>query len=166
MELTDIAPLDVWARLEQDAYEKFNLQGSVFNAAGMRITGTKNWANPLCPKIKSTDKGQTFICATAHMNMANEARLTGEPVIEECDAGLVRIIVPIMVNDEFLGAAGGCGLLLNDGEVDVFAVNKMTDIDEDTIQTLSENIPGITSQKAQAASEFFNERIHAIIAQK
>jgi ligand-binding sensor protein len=166
MELTDIAPLDVWAQLENDAYEKFKLQSSVFNAAGIRITGTKNWANPLCPKIKSTDKGQTFICATAHMNMANEARQTREPVIEECDAGLVKIVVPIMVNDEFIGAAGGCGLLLNDGEVDAFAVNKITDIDEASVAGLSENIPVITTQTAQAACEFFTERIRALTAGK
>jgi len=105
MKLTDIAPLETWARIENESFEKFGMQSSVFNVDGVRITDTKNWSNQLCPEIKSTDKGQTFICATAHMNMANQARETRKPVIEECDAGLGKIVVPIFVGDEFVGTA-------------------------------------------------------------
>ena len=112
MGLTDLAPLEAWAQIEKESFKKFNLQSSVFNTDGIRITDIKNWANKICPEIKSTDKGQSFICATAHMNLANQARQTKKPVIEECDAGLVKIVIPIFIDDEFLGAAGGCGLLL------------------------------------------------------
>lgn len=41
MELTDIAPLEAWAQIENESFEKFNLQSSVFNADGIRITDTK-----------------------------------------------------------------------------------------------------------------------------
>jgi hypothetical protein len=58
MELTDLAPLEAWAQIEKESFKKFNLQSSVFNTDGIRITETKNWANKICPEIKSTDKGQ------------------------------------------------------------------------------------------------------------
>lgn len=163
MELTDIAPLEEWVQIEKEAFEKFNLQSSVFNTEGVRISGTKCWANKICPEIKSTDKGQTFICATAHMNMANQSKNEKAPVIEECDAGLFKIVVPIFFNDEFLGTAGGCGLVLEDGEVDSFAINKITDIDEDKIEKLSEKIPSITDETAETVGNFFIDKIHELV---
>jgi len=163
MKLTDIAPLETWARIENESFEKFGMQSSVFNVDGVRITDTKNWSNRICPEIKSTDKGQTFICATAHMNMANEARETRKPVVEECDAGLGKIVVPIFVGDEFVGAAGGCGLLLQDGEVDAFAVNKIVEMAEDRVADLSGGIPAITNETAEAICRFFTEKIKDLV---
>jgi len=166
MKLTDIAPLETWARIENESFEKFGMQSSVFDVAGVRITDTKNWSNRICPAIKATDKGQTFVCATAHMNMANEARKTRKPVVDECDAGLVKIVVPIFVEDEFIGAAGGCGLLLDDGEVDAFAVNKIVEIEEDKVAALSEGIPVITTETAEDISRFFTEKIAELVKKR
>ena len=59
-------------------------KSNVFNTDGIRITNNKVWVNRLCPAIKATDKGQSFICAVAHMNLANQAREEHRPVIEEC----------------------------------------------------------------------------------
>jgi len=166
MKLTDIAPLETWARIENESFEKFGMQSSVFNVDGVRITDTKNWSNRLCPEIKSTDKGQSFICATAHMNMANQARQTRKPVIEECDAGLGKIVVPIFVGDELVGTAGGCGLLLQDGEVDAFAVNKIVELDEDRVADLSDGIPAITAETAETICSFFTEKIKDLVESK
>ncbi len=163
MELTDIAPLKAWMDLENQAWEKFNLQSSVFNTRGVRITDTKNWSNKICPEIKATDKGQSFICATAHMNMAGQAEKTKAPVMEECDAGLLKIVVPIFAGNQFLGVAGGCGLLTQDGEVDAFAVNKITDIDENRVVALSEGIQMVSRDQAQAAVEFFIQGVNELV---
>ena len=124
MELTDLAPLERWMALEKDIHQKSGLDTNVFDTRGYRISELKNWANRLCPEIKATDKGQSFICAPAHMNIAALARRCQQPVIEECDAGMLKLVVPIIVNDEYVGAVGACGFLLDDGEVDSFLVKK------------------------------------------
>ena len=95
MQLTNLLPLEKWSDHELDLVSRFHLQGSVFNTDGVRITTNKNWTNSLCPVIKSYDKGQTFICATAHMNLSNQARQTKKAIIEECDAGLLKLVVPM-----------------------------------------------------------------------
>ena len=163
MKLTDIAPLEDWARIENESFEKFGMQSSVFNVDGVRITDTKNWSNRICPAIKATDKGQTFICATAHMNMANEAKQTRKPVVEECDAGLLKIVVPIFAGDKFVGAAGGCGILMEGGEVDSFAVNKIVELEEDKVLELSEGVPVITRETAEAMCDFFTAQISSLV---
>ncbi len=163
MELTNLLPIKKWNDLESDLAERFNLQSSVFNTEGIRITNSKNWSNLLCPAIKSTDTGQSFICATAHMNLASQAKQTKKPVIEECDAGLLKLVVPIFYKNEFLGVAGGCGLLPIDGEVDVFAINKIIKMDNQKIESLSSFIPTLTDEDARAACEYIEQQLESIV---
>jgi len=80
----------------------------------------------------------------------------------ECDAGLVKIIAPIFVDDEFLGAVGGCGLLREEEEPDAFLINKTTGIDYETIENLSEGIDRIATEKAEAVAAFLEERVAEI----
>ena len=77
MELTDLLPLEKWAELETEIHARSGLESNVFNTDGIRITDNKVWVNRLCPAIKATDKGQAFICAVAHMNLAAMAGSTG-----------------------------------------------------------------------------------------
>ena len=165
MKLTDIAPGEKWKELEEEINRRSGLDANLFNIEGYRISDCKNWANQLCPEIKATDKGQSFICAPAHMNIAAQAMKTRKAVTEECDAGLVKIVVPIFVNEEFVGAVGACGFLLDDGEVDSFLINKMTEIEEDRIEALSVGIPSITSEEAESIISYITEQIGKIIAE-
>ena len=159
MELTDICPLETWEALENNLFTKFNFQGSVFNPKGIRISQVKNWSNDLCPAIKATENGQTYICSAAHMNMTALAKKSQAPIIEECDAGFVKLLVPIIYKDEFLGVAGGCGLLTEDGDADTFAVNKIAGIDEATIEKLTRELPVITQEDLDAASTYLQEQV-------
>ena len=162
MNLTDIAPLETWVELEKDIHEKTGLDVNVFDIKGYRISDFKNWANRLCPEIKATSKGQSFICAPAHMNIAMQAMRTGKPAIEECDAGLIKLVVPIFNGREFIGAVGACGFLMEDGEIDSFLVNKMTDIAEEKVEQLSRGIPSISNEKAENLSKYIVERLDKI----
>ncbi len=157
MNLTDICPLETWKEFETQLHLQYDIDVNVFNPEGIRITDHKAWVNRLCPAIKANPKGQAFICAVAHMNIASEARQSGNPVIEECDAGLIKLVVPILVGGECIGAVGACGLLLEDGEVDAFLVNKITDMPETEIEELSD---GIRSMSREAA----HEMIETIVA--
>jgi len=160
-----VLSLEQWVLLEKEIHERCGLDVNVFDPNGYRITDFKNWANRLCPAIKDTDKGQSFICAVAHMNLAAEARQTRKPVIEECDAGLLKLVVPIFTGNQFLGAVGACGYLLEDGEIDAFLVNKITEIDEGTVEDLSEGIRSITREEAMELARYIQERIRHTLAE-
>ena len=163
MKLTDIAALNIWMELEKDIHQKSGLDVNVFDTKGYRISEFKNWANRLCPEIKATDKGQSFICAPAHMNIATLAMRSRKVVVEECDAGMLKLVVPIFVNDEYVGAVGACGFLLDDGEVDTFLVNKMTDINEDKVERLTEGMATITTEKADILGQYITNQISKIV---
>ena len=163
MQLTDLLSLEKWKGLEKDVTQRSKLDANVFNTDGIRITDYKNWANRLCPAIKATDKGQSYICAVAHMNLAAQAKQTGKTLIEECDAGLLKIVVPIFVKDEFMGAFGACGMLPADGEIDPFLINMTTGIDEEEVERLSADMATITTEEAQSIAAYIEEKIGGIV---
>ncbi len=163
MELTDLLPLEQWKQLEQDLHERSGLDVNVFNREGIRITDYKQWVNRFCPRIKADDRGQSYICAVAHMNIAEMARQSGEPTAEECDAGLLKFVVPIVVNGEFLGSIGACGLILEEGEVDSFMVNKTIGMEEDEIEDLTYDIKHVSRAEVDQLGDYIRERLNHII---
>ena len=53
MELTDIESKREWARFEKELFDRFHINCTTYNTAGMAITGKPNWCNRLCPKVKA-----------------------------------------------------------------------------------------------------------------
>jgi ligand-binding sensor protein len=162
MKLTDILQIEKWVELEEEIHERSGLASNVFDTDGIRITDYKVWVNRLCPVVKAHDSGQSFICAVAHMNIADMAKNSKKTVIEECDAGLLKLVVPIFVKGDFLGAVGACGLLLDDGDVDAFMVNRTLEIGEEKIEGLSDDIKRISTEEVEALGEYISERIKMI----
>ena len=163
MQLTDIAPLKIWIELEQKINARSGLNASVFDVDGVRITDFKRWANKLRPVIKADEKGQDYICAVAHQNIAAQSQRYRKAVVAECDAGLMKLVVPIFLNGEFLGVAGGCGYIAEDGEVDMFMISKTTGIPEEKLKDLSDDIPVMTSEQAESHTRFIQVEIDQII---
>ena len=163
MSFTEILPLEKWVDFESELWTKSGHNANVCDTNGIRITDNTNWPNRLCPVIKANNKGIGFICAVANMNLASQAMNAGKPVIEECDAGLIKIAVPIFVGDEFIGTVGGCGKLIEDGEVDSFLINKITGIDEYQIESLSDDIKTISKEEALAITDYAWKQVNQFV---
>ncbi|MDX9859774.1 MAG: PocR ligand-binding domain-containing protein [Rhodospirillales bacterium] len=162
MKLIDILPVEIWRAIEKEANEKFGLNASVFDADGRRITGKANHTNRLCPAIAATKDGQTHICARAHQDIVSRVRRHGEAAIGECDAGMVKILVPITVDGEFLGAFGGCGRPLEDEGIDAFYISKVTGIPESEVESLGRDIPALTEIETREVANFLAARVRAV----
>jgi len=163
MKLHDILPVEKWIEFEKEINERSGLNASVFDADGIRITDFKRWANRLCPAIKANENGQRFICAAAHQVIALQAKQTQKPVVEACDAGLVKLAVPIFVHHTFMGVAGGCGLLSKDDEVETFAVHKTTGIDLKEIENLVDGIDRMDHDQIDSIIAYIQKRVDAIV---
>ena len=82
------------------------------------------------------------------------ARRTQKPVIGECDAGFVKISVPIFVEGEFLGAVGGCGLLPEGGEVETIMIEKTLGLSELEIAELTREVGSMSEARAEEMADF------------
>ncbi|MFW6324438.1 MAG: PocR ligand-binding domain-containing protein [Desulfovibrionales bacterium] len=157
MEMTDLLSKEKWIELEKKLHDEFGVNACAYNAQGMSFTGFKNFINPLCAEIKSHQGGIQAICSVAHQHMARQARETGETIIEQCDAGMLKICTPIFVNKEFIGIVGGCGRVPEGREIDTFLVHKATSVPLENIENLAKEVPVITEKQAREIKQFLEE---------
>jgi ligand-binding sensor protein len=158
MKLIDIAPVEVWQRLAQEIYDKFGFNGSIVDRDGVVVHLPAGWANKVCPAIKGSDDSRV-VCSSAQLSMAETARTTQKAVIKKCDVGFTKFVIPIFVNEEFLGTAGGCGILIEGGELDDFYISKLLHIEEEQVKKLMETVKTSSTDKLEAAVEFVQNRI-------
>lgn len=159
MEMTDILSKEEWARFEKELYDRFHINCTVYNTSGIGVSGKPNWCNRLCPLIKANKDSLAAICAPGNQNFMAQAKQTHQTVIGECDAGLMKIAVPIFSNGDFLGTAGGCGLLPEGGELETFMIEKTTGLSVAEIEGLCEGMGSMTENQASEMAAFIEERI-------
>ncbi len=164
MKITDLLTTEQWIEFEKDLHERFGLNAGVTDENGVRITSYANWANKLCPAIKGDPKGLAAICAGAGQHFTRTITETRKPMIDECDAGMVKMAVPVIVDGELLGMAGGCGCLYRDGEVDCFMVNKSIGMDEGEILDKAKDAPVYSKAQVEEMVAYLTERIGKITA--
>ena len=158
MKLIDIAPVEVWQRLAQEIYDKFGFNGSIVDRDGVVVHPPAGWANKICPAIKGNDDSRV-VCSSAQLSMAETARTTQKAVIKKCDVGFTKFVIPIFVNEEFLGTAGGCGIFIEGGELDDFYISKLLHIEEEQVKKLMETVKTSSIDKLESAVELVQNRI-------
>ena len=163
MKLVDIMPVEKWLGIEKEINKRSGFNAAVYDAQGMRITDFKKWANRLCPSIRDTEKGLQSICSVAHQNVAAQVLKTRETVIDECDAGLMKFAVPIFVDEEFMGVAGGCGKLRGNGQVDTYLVHRTADLDEKFVSELSGDIETIGEDRLESVISYVERKVDEIV---
>ena len=159
MELTDILSKKEWAAFEKELFDRFQINCTVYNTSGVGVTGKPNWCNRLCPEIKANKDSLAAICAPGNQNFMAQARNTRKAVIGECDAGMTKIAVPIFDKDEFLGTAGGCGLLPAGGEVETFMIEKSAGFSEEEIAGFCEGLGTMTEAQAEEMATFIEQKL-------
>ena len=159
MELTDILSKEEWAVFEKELYDRFHINCTVYNTSGIGVTGKPNWCNRLCPEIKANKESLAAICAPGNQNFMAQAKQTRKAVIDECDVGLLKITVPIISHEKFIGTARGCVLLPAGVYLENFMIEKTTGISEEEIAGLCEGLGSMTEDQAHEMAKYIEKRI-------
>lgn len=154
MVLTDILPTRGWAQFEKTLFDRFAINSAVYDHSGTGVTGMPRWCNRLCPQIKANPDSLAAICAPANQHFMAQAQKTRKSVIGECDAGLIKISVPIFVDNKFMGTAGGCGRLPEGGTVETFLIAKTVGLSEAQVSGLCHGLGTISPKKTQEMKNF------------
>ena len=84
-------------------------------------------------------------------------------IINSSLAGIVKILVPMFQDGQFIGSVGCCGLMFEDGEIESFLICKTMDIDKDQIEALAEGVTVISERIAQNLIKLIEKKISEII---
>lgn len=113
---------------------------SLTDAKGGILLTSSNARNPLCNSIRNKPEALKFICSQTNTAMTQQVHATREPVIETCEAGMLRIAIPVIYENEIVGQITGCGVMEAPEEIDAFYLSKQIDITEENVSELMQQI--------------------------
>ncbi len=81
-------------------------------------------------------------------------------MVDECDAGFIKFLIPLYVGSEFAGMIGGCGCLAENAEIDTFHIGKLLKKDVPDILGSTKHI---TNDKLKEAVQFVHEQARGFV---
>lgn len=113
---------------------------------------------PLCKAIRENHDALTFICSQTNTAMLAVVKQTLRPEVDACEAGLIRVAIPIFRDGSLVGQVTACGLASNDEELNSFLVSKLSGIPEEEVLKLAESTPlGSEEELRQVSARLFDE---------
>lgn len=145
-----MTPLDLknrkeWAGILARVAEATKMTATLTDDQGNHILEEQGQRYPLCLKIREKEASRTFICSQTNVAMLEEAKRALEPVIDECEAGLVRMVVPICRDGVLIGQLTACGLASKEEEeIDPFLIAKQVGVSEGEVEDLATLTPAVS----------------------
>ena len=97
---------------------------------------------PLCAAIRKNQAAATFICSLSNTAMLAVVRKTGRPEIDFCEAGLIRLVVPIVQDGRLMGQVFACGLASEEEEeLNSFVIARQLNMSEQAVLDLAKPTP-------------------------
>jgi ligand-binding sensor protein len=113
---------------------------------------------PLCAAIRENRQATTSICSQSNTVMLAEVKQTLKPMIDICEAGLIRLVVPIVHQGNLIGQIFACGLSSKEEEIDSFLIAKELNISEEKVLELIKDSPfGSEEELFPVAERLFTE---------
>ena len=159
MELFDIAPREAWQALLDGVRERTGMTATCYNAAGEVVIRHEAWANALCPRIQENTEARTTVCAVAQQVLGKQAMATGEPQVDECDVGMIKFAVPIVVGGDVVGTIGACGGRDPDVEVETFLAAQLLDTTEEALAEDAAGVPTVAEAKVTEAVAYLQAEL-------
>jgi ligand-binding sensor protein len=113
---------------------------------------------PLCAAIRDNPSATTFICSQTNTAMLAVVKKTRSVEIDLCEAGLLRVVVPIFRDDGLVGQVFACGLAAEDEPPDYFLIAKQAGMAEERVAELGKfTTRGTEDELRPVAQRLFEE---------
>ena len=116
----------------------------------LQVSGERN---PLCSEIRANDESLAFICGQTQQFMVKKAKSTQKPVIDACEAGMIKFLIPLFLDTDFIGSITVCGSCAPGEEIETFAIAKSTKMNEKEIMPLVKKVPEVDQEKVTGVAQ-------------
>ena len=160
-----MTPLDLKAKEEWEAIldrcaKEANMTACLMDGDG-KLLFCRMDRFPLREVIRGNQDALTTICMKTNTAMLSAVNKTRRPEIDICEAGLLRLVVPILNGRELIGQIAACGLASKEEEIEEFLVSKELGVTEQNVAEMSQASPfGTREELEKLGSRLFAE-IHA-----
>ena len=146
MRVYDIRSPEEWQNILDDVCQASGMPAALVDAKSVVLQSSGKRC-PLCAKIRSINESLSFICAQTQQFMVETSRTSRKPVIDACEAGMLKFLIPLFLDGEFAGSVTVCGCSFPGEEIEVFGISQVTKMKEDEIISLVKQVPEIEQAK-------------------
>lgn len=146
MGVYDIRSPEEWQNILDDVCQASGMPAALVDAKSVVLQSSGKRCQ-LCAKIRSINESLSFICAQTQQFMVEMSRTSRRPVIDACEAGMLKFLIPLFLDGEFIGSVTVCGCSFPGEEIEVFGISQVTKMKEDEIISLVKQVPEIEQAK-------------------
>lgn len=159
----DLLPQERWAELLRELSEELGMVSSLVDSRGRILVHVGDYTD-VCIRVRNRPESLTFVCGQTSQALMKRAEKTARPVVDLCQIGLCKMIIPLFREKVLLGAVAACSRALAGEELDPFMVAQELGISEREAEELLLRAPQIQEEKLLKAAEKWIERISNIVA--
>jgi ligand-binding sensor protein len=157
MTLKEMKPIEEWEEILRRFSTDVKMTTCLADAEGNPIRCVSD-RYPLCTAIRDNPDSLTFICSQTSTVMTAVVRKTRKPEVDLCQAGLVRLVVPIVHEGEMIGQINACGLVSEGEEIESFMIAKQLGLSEEEVLELAGKTPSASEKElGEFAEKLFAE---------
>jgi ligand-binding sensor protein len=135
----EIMSAEQWDELLEELASDSLMTSALLDSQGA-VLRTHGRRNALCKMIRQEGESRTSICSQTSAAMLEMVRVTLGPVIEECEAGMMRVVIPVVRGGVLAYQVALCGRLAHDGQIETFLLSKLMRVGEDDVSDLSRSV--------------------------
>ena len=156
----DVNSRENWQKLLDEAQAAVGMPAALLdpNNAILQSSGERN---ELCTEIRSRKESLPVICGQSQKFMAETARTQKATLVEICEGGMAKLVVPIFREQNYLGCVTTCGSLLPQTEVETFLIQKASGMGEDAIAAMAGTVPTVQKEDRERLGEDLFRRVNA-----
>ena len=157
MDVYGIRSKEEWQKIVDDVCHELEMPTAVLDSKNI-ILHSSGERNALCSAIRSNEDSLPLICGQTQQNMAKRAATIKGLVIDACEAGLAKFVIPLFVEDEWVGSFTACGSSIPREDIEDFIIGKSTKMSEDDISHLKQQVSEIEQAKVvEVVDRLFKE---------
>jgi hypothetical protein len=155
----DVKSREKWQELLDEMERELGMFCAILDA-DHQLQQSSGGRNDLCLEIQGRESVRPVICGQSQGYIAGLARSGKTSVVEICEAGMAKLVVPIFSNGDYLGCFTSCGALLPGDAVETFFIDKTAGLGEETIEKLAETAPVVGKEGLERAGQDLFRRLN------
>ncbi len=160
MGVYDIRSEGEWQAILDEVSRRLGMPAALLdeNNVILQHSGTRN---PLCRRIRDQKESKSMICGQSQQYMAERAWSGRRPVIEACEAGLAKVVLPVFQDGQRVGTVTACGSSCGGEEIETFLIQKATGLDEESLSKLAAEVSEVDPDVLREVGEEVHQRTAA-----
>ena len=160
MSVYDLNTRETWQELLDEMQSALGMPSALLDSGNV-ILQSSGERNELCREIRSGKESKPAICGQSQQFMAEMARTKKTVVVDICEAGLAKLVVPVFLDRHYLGSLTACGSMLPEAEAETYLIEKATGIGEATVAQMAQKVPPVQKEQLEKLGEDLLSRLSA-----